>query len=231
MMENIAKQIGKDTLPKNMNDMNEVVSSMEDKREQLQQELKNEINKTNEKLDLLEQIELDIVQEVVRPEKVINPKKIIERYIRDVLISSSDDKDPDAPDGDPYRKPSKYKYVHEDIIESKNQSISKYKMKENNEEENKTQQKNTQQNDKNERKSRNNDEQNSDQQNQSQQDSFEQSENEQNQYSESQQQENAQQQTDFERQQQDNRYVQSVLNSIDLQKQKTFQQSFQQQTI
>ena len=57
------------------------IKNLEEQKKNLQQQLMKEFNKQNAKMELVEQIELDIVQEVVRPDKVVNPKKIIDRYI------------------------------------------------------------------------------------------------------------------------------------------------------
>jgi len=63
------------------NSRNEI-KTLEEEKKSLQQQLTQEFGKANAKMDLVEKIESDIVQEVVRPDKVVNPKKIIERYFR-----------------------------------------------------------------------------------------------------------------------------------------------------
>lgn len=49
---------------------------LKEKKMNLETKLKENFNQTNKKVEMLEKIEDNIFQEVVRPEKVINPKKL-----------------------------------------------------------------------------------------------------------------------------------------------------------
>lgn len=62
---------------------------LKEKKMNLEIKLKENFNQTNKKVEMLEKIEDNIFQEVVRPEKVINPKKIIDGYF---APSYADDK-------------------------------------------------------------------------------------------------------------------------------------------
>ena len=78
----------------NSNNSNQTnsMSDLAQKKKQLQEKLNEEVETTNKKIEQLEQIETNIVQEVVRPEQVVNPKKIIDRYIKpDGLIHDTDE--------------------------------------------------------------------------------------------------------------------------------------------
>ncbi|MDD5020876.1 MAG: hypothetical protein PHR82_01920 [Endomicrobiaceae bacterium] len=124
---------------------------LEEQKNILESKLKENFKKTNNKVEMLEKIEDNIFQEVVRPEKVINPKKIIDGYFapsyaddKKVLIEEekeviyrnlnqidySDIEKKEEKKQIVYNVPplenekdnkkSKYKYEHEDIIQSQN---------------------------------------------------------------------------------------------------------------
>ncbi|MDD4166445.1 MAG: tetratricopeptide repeat protein [Endomicrobiaceae bacterium] len=124
---------------------------LQEQKKNLEMKLKENLKKSNNKVNMLEKLEDDLFQEVVRPEKVINPKKIIEGYFapsyaddkkflieeeKEVIyrnlnqidyadIEKKEEKKQIVYNMPPLEgdinKKSKYVYEHEDIIEYQNQ--------------------------------------------------------------------------------------------------------------
>jgi len=124
---------------------------LKEQKKNLETKLRENLKKSNNKVDMLEKLEDNLFQEVVRPEKVINPKKIIDGYFapsyaddKKVLIEEEkeviyrnlnqvDYSDIERkeekkqivynvpPLDGDVNKKSKYAYEHEDIIEYQNQ--------------------------------------------------------------------------------------------------------------
>jgi hypothetical protein len=124
---------------------------LQEQKKNLEMKLKENLKKSNNKVNMLEKLEDDLFQEVVRPEKVINPKKIIDGYFapsyaddkkilieeeKEVIyrnlnqidyadIEKKEEKKQIVYNMPPLEgdinKKSKYVYEHEDIIEYQNQ--------------------------------------------------------------------------------------------------------------